>query len=115
MNLTFHKPDFGFDAVWNFFTTSHEKLPCDGFSGTITRKLTTESLSRTKTSAIITALQAYEFCKNTHAHVKFFFVPKDDLTKVCTKLKTRYARGHTVPGTRSYHVFIPKNVGTLSF
>ena len=47
--------------------------------------------------------------------VEFFFVPKDYLIKVCTKFKTRYARGHTVPGTRSYHVFIPKNVGMLSF
>ena len=46
--------------------------------------------------------------------VEFFFVPKVDLTKVCTKVKTRYARGHTVPGTHSYHVFIPKNVGILS-
>ena len=47
--------------------------------------------------------------------VEFFFVPTDDLTKVCTKLKTRYASGHTVPGTCSYHVFIPKNAGILSF
>ena len=47
--------------------------------------------------------------------VEFFFVPKDDLTKVCTKLKTRYAHGHTVSGTNSYHVFLPKNVGILSF
>ena len=65
LNLTFHKQDFGFNAVWNFFTTSHGKSPCDGCGGTIKRKLTTESLSRTKTSAIVTALQAYEFCKNT--------------------------------------------------
>ena len=47
--------------------------------------------------------------------VEFIFVPKNDLTKDCTKLKTRYARGHTVPGTRSYHIFIPKNNGILSF
>ena len=47
--------------------------------------------------------------------VEFFFVSKDDLIKVCTKLKTRYARGHTVPGTCSYPVYIPKNVGILSF
>ena len=47
--------------------------------------------------------------------VEFFFVPINDLTKVCTKLKTRYARGHTVSGTRSYRVFISKNVGILSF
>ena len=47
--------------------------------------------------------------------VEFFFVPKDDLTKVHTKLKIRYAHGHTVPGTRSYHIFMFKNVGVLSF
>ena len=47
--------------------------------------------------------------------VEFIFVPKNDLTKDCTKLKTRYARGHTVPGTRSYHISIPKNNGILSF
>ena len=70
LNLTCHKQNFGFDE-------------------TIKRKLTTESLSRTKTSAIVTALQAYEFCKSTMPTVKFFFVPKGDLTKVRTKLKTR--------------------------
>ena len=47
--------------------------------------------------------------------VEFFFVPKNDLTKVRTKLKIRCACKHTVPGTRSYHYFISKNVGILSF
>ena len=47
--------------------------------------------------------------------VEFFFVPKDDLTKFRTELKNRHACGHTVPGTRSYHVFILKNVGILCF
>ena len=56
LNLTFHKQDFGFDAVWNFFATSHGKSLCDGLGGTIKRKLTTESLSRTKTGSIVTAL-----------------------------------------------------------
>ena len=74
-----------------------------------------ESLSRTKTSAIVTALQAYQFCKNAMSTAEFLFVPKDDLTKVRTKLKIRYACGHTVPETCRYHVIIPKNVGILSF
>ena len=99
----------------NFFTTSHGKSPCNGLDGTIERKLITESLSRTKISFIVIALQAYEFCKNTLPTVEFFFVPKDDLIKVRTKLKTRYSCGHTVPGTCSYHVFTPKNIGILSF
>ena len=99
----------------NFFATNHGKSPCDGLGGTIKRELTIESLSRTKTSPIVTALQAYEFCKNTMPTVEFFFVSKDDLTKVRTKLKTRYACGHTVPGTHSYHVLMPKNVRIFSF
>ena len=115
LNLTFHKQDFRLDAVWNFFATSHGKSSCDGLGGTVRRKLTTESLSKTKTSPIITAIQAHEFCKNTMPAVGFFFAPKDDLTKVCTKFKTRYAHGHTVPGTRRYDVIIPKNVGIRSF
>ena len=40
---------------------------------------------------------------------------KDDLTQVRTKLKTRYELGHTVPGTHSYHVFIPQNIRIISF
>jgi len=47
--------------------------------------------------------------------VEFIFIPKDDLVQVRSKLKSRYALGHTVPGTRSYHVYIPKNVGVISF
>ena len=115
LNLTFHKQDFGFDAVWNFFATSHGKSPCDGLGATIKIKLTIESLSRTKTNPIFTALQAYEFCKNTMNTVELFYIPKDDLTQVRTKLKTRYELGHTVPGTHSYHVFIPQNIGIISF
>ena len=113
LNLTFHNQDFGFDAVWNFFATSHRKSPCDGLGGTIKRKLTIESLSRTKTAPILTTLQAYKYCKTNMPRVKLFFLPKDDLVKVCLKLKARYAIGHTVPGTYSCHVYIPKDVGII--
>ena len=64
--------------------------------GTI-KKLTIESLSKTKTAPIITALQAYQYCKTNMFTVKLFFLPKNNLAKVCLKLKTRYATGHTVP------------------
>ena len=47
--------------------------------------------------------------------VELFYIPKDNLTQVCTKLKTRYELGHTVPETSSYHVFIPQNIRIISF
>ena len=52
---------------------------------------------------------------NTMPTIELFLMPKDDLIQVHTKLKIRYALGHTVPKARSYHVFISKNVGILSF
>ena len=72
-------------------------------------------MSRTKPAPILTALQAYEYCKINMPTAKLFFLPKDDLVRVRLKLKARYAIGHTVPGTRSYHVFIPKDVGIICF
>ena len=47
--------------------------------------------------------------------VELFFISKDDLTQVYTKLKTRYEFGHSVPGTCSYHVFIPQNIAMIYF
>ena len=36
-NLCMHKKEFGLDAVWNYFATSHGKSPCDGIRGTVER------------------------------------------------------------------------------
>jgi len=35
LNLFFHKSDFGLDATWSFFATSHGKSPCDGIGGVV--------------------------------------------------------------------------------
>ena len=35
LNLCHHNEDFGMDAEWNFFATSHGKGPCDGLGGTV--------------------------------------------------------------------------------
>ena len=34
-NLCLHKKEFGIDAKWTFFATSHGKSPCDGVGGTL--------------------------------------------------------------------------------
>lgn len=36
-NLCLHLKDFGIEADWHFFPTSHGKGVCDGFGGTIKR------------------------------------------------------------------------------
>ena len=37
LNLCHHESDFGLDAEWNFFATSHGKGPCDGVGGIVKR------------------------------------------------------------------------------
>ena len=114
-NLTFHQQDFGINATWNFFATSHGKSPCDGLGGTIKRKLANESLCRTIENPIITAIQAFEYCKRAMPSIEFFFIEKEHLHPIRTKLQNRYAGASTLPGTRSYHVFIPNEVGIISY
>jgi hypothetical protein len=35
INLCYHSTDFGMNAEWHFFATSHGKGQCDGVGGTI--------------------------------------------------------------------------------
>ena len=51
-NLCQHQSDFGIEAVWNFFATSHGKSPCDGIGGTVKRVTARASLQRTKENHI---------------------------------------------------------------
>ena len=39
INLCMHQEDFGLNATWSFFATSHGKSPCDGVGGTVKRKI----------------------------------------------------------------------------
>ncbi|XP_071951916.1 uncharacterized protein [Antedon mediterranea] len=45
INLCHHQEDFGLDAEWNFFATSHGKSACDGIGGTV-KRLVTKALFR---------------------------------------------------------------------
>ena len=39
-----HHDDFGLDAEWIFFATSHGKSPCDGIGGFVKRYIAKRSL-----------------------------------------------------------------------
>lgn len=45
-NLCHHKEDFGIEAEWHFFATSHAKGPCDGIGGIVKRKAHLANLKR---------------------------------------------------------------------
>ena len=46
LNLCRHKDDFGIDATWVLFATSHGKSPCDGIGSTVKRLTARANLQR---------------------------------------------------------------------
>ena len=60
INLLHHKADFGIDAEWNFFATSHGKNACDGIGGTLKRSATKASLQRPYNNQILTARDFFD-------------------------------------------------------
>ena len=81
-NLCQHSTDFGIDAVWNFFATSHGKSPCDGIGGTVKRVTDRASLQQQKEGHILSPIQTFNFCSTTPSlsSIKFFFISKHQVS-----------------------------------
>ena len=78
LNLCHHKADFGIDAEWHFFATSHGKGPCDGLGGTVKRLAARASLQRPYEHQIMTLRQLYEWASDDISTVVFNYYTTDD-------------------------------------
>ena len=107
MNLCLHNSDFGLKCEWNFFATSHGKSPRDGIGGTVKRRVTRASLQRPICNQILTAYKMFEFCVEEIKGIDFLFSKNQGIGNIRVNMKERYKRADTVPGTRSFHQFIP--------
>ena len=107
LNLCFHHADFGTDCTWSFFATSHGKSTCDGVGGTVKRITSRASLQRPFDHQILTAVDMFKFCNEEIKGIKFKFISKETMEVTRANLKTRFLNAKTVPGTRSYHHFVP--------
>ena len=54
LNLCYHRDDFGLEADWNFFATSHGKGPSDGVGGIVKRLVSRAILQRPMHDQILT-------------------------------------------------------------
>ena len=72
-NLLHHSSDYGLDAEWNFFGTSHGKNTCDGIGGTVKRLAARASLLRTLDDHIMTPLQLFDWCRKNIKGITCFF------------------------------------------
>ena len=107
LNLCLHNSDFGVKCEWNFFATSHGKSPCDGIGGTVKRLVTRASLQRPISNQILTADKMFEFCVEEIKGIDFLFLKNQEIGNIRVNMEERYKRADTVPGTRSFHQFIP--------
>ena len=57
----------------------------------------------------------YLFCSTQIKKIKFFLIRPAEMKRVCTSQDERYARGNTVPGTQSFHQFLPINSNTIGY
>lgn len=106
-NLCHHQKDFNLKGCWSFFATSHGKSPCDGIGGTVKRLLTRESLQVGPANAIMTVAKVMEFCQSRIEKISFFLLRKEHLSVCRQNLEVRFSQAKTVPGTRSFHCFVP--------
>ena len=89
-----------------FFATRQGKQPCDGIGGTVKQLVSNASLQCIMDSQILNPHDVSVLQKNIQG-IKFIFITKDELTKTRKSLENRFTKAITIPGTRSYHEFIP--------
>ena len=106
-NLCFHEEDFGVEAEWHFFATSHGKSPCDGIGGTVKRLAARASLHATTRGHILTPAELFNFATTNIAGINFVFAKTDDVQAHEQSLNSRMSNILTVIGTRSHHRFVP--------
>ena len=97
----------GVKCEWNFFATSYGKSPYDGIEGTVKRLVTRASLQRPISNQILTADKMFEFCVEEIKGIDFLFLKNQEIGNIRVNMEERYKRADTVPGTRSFHQFIP--------
>ena len=87
LNLWRHEDDFGIDATWVLFATSHGKSPCDGIGGTVKRLTARASLQRSYSDQILDVSSMLAFCKTNIPSIQFCYISIEKMKEVWLELK----------------------------
>lgn len=101
-----HFNDFGVHAEHHFYATSHGKSACDGIGGSVKRAAKRASLSN-ETLLITSATEMYEWIKHQNFKIDFCLVKVAEYNTMQRHLNTRFKKAVLIPGTQSFHTFIP--------
>ena len=69
-NLCHLEADYGLEAEWHFFATSHKMSACDGITGTVKREATKKSLQAT-TGHMLTPIKLYSWATQNMVIIHF--------------------------------------------
>lgn len=106
-NVIKHYDDFGIECEWHFHDTSHGKGPCDGIGGTVKRKAARYSL--TNEASITSARELFEWANTDNFSINFDYATIEEYDVTAKLLEKRFINLKTIPGTQSYHAFIPQS------
>eukprot|EP00731_Ephydatia_muelleri_P017532 Em0010g630a len=112
-NLCQHEKDFGIPAEWHFFATSHGKSAADGIAGSVKRMATKARLKRPYQDQILTPNQLYQFALQEIKGIHFSYGTLQEHKDEADFLAERFKYSRTVPGTRSFHSFIPISISSV--
>lgn len=106
VNIAHHNFDFGCDAEWHFFATSHGKGPCDGVGGALKRAAAHASLQRPLDNQIVNARDLYLFAKGLEK-INVEFCTQEEYSNEEQFLSPRFEKSFRLPGTQKLHSIIP--------
>ena len=113
VNLCHYLTDFLIDCMWNFFATSHGKLRCDGIGGKLKRLTARASLQCPISSQILSVKTIFEFCQDSIHRINFSYTSSDEIDVIWSKLTSRLSMARKIPGTHSYHQFLPTSTSSI--
>ena len=78
-NLYYHLHDYGIQAEWHFFATSHGKSPCDRIGGTVQRLVARASLKNTH---ILSVRDMFDWCIKNIEGISFLLVSSEEVEEI---------------------------------
>eukprot|EP00731_Ephydatia_muelleri_P027627 Em0019g500a len=98
--------NFGVEAEWHFFATSHGKSAGDGAGGTLKRTATKASLQRPYEGQILTARQLYDFAVAHIKGIQFGYATLEEHVQEAELLKERLKMSKTVPAVEAINGYV---------
>lgn len=107
MRLAHHKTDFGLDAEWHCYASSHGKCICDGLGASLKSEATRFSLQANPKDAILNSTDLFNWAKKKFKNIQFLYYTKEEHKKLLKTLNKKYTNPPAVTKIQSSHAFIP--------